>query len=42
MKYTIGLPFVILNAIRGEQPEPDYSSLGGGEASKIETMSKEE
>ena len=42
MKYTIGLPFVILNAIRGEQPEPDYSSLGGGEASKIETMTKEE
>ena len=42
MKYTIGLPFVILNAIRGEQPEPDYSSIGGGEASKIETMSKDE
>ena len=42
MKYTIGLPFVILNAIRGEQPEPDYSSLGGDGTSKIETMTKEE
>ena len=45
MKYTIGLPFVILKAIRGEQPEPDYSSLateGNGSASKIETMTKEE
>ena len=42
MKYTIGLPFVILNAIRGEQPEPDYSSVGGDGASKIETMTKEE
>lgn len=41
-KYTIGLPFVILNAIRGEQPEPDYSALGGDEKSAIETMSKEE
>lgn len=42
MKYTIGLPFVILNAIRGEQPEPDYSSVGGDGTSKIETMTKEE
>lgn len=44
MKYTIGLPFVILNAIRGEQPEPDYSSVAseGGDAAKIETMTKEE
>lgn len=38
MKYTIGLPGVIMGAIRGEQPEPDYSSLGG--ASAIETISK--
>lgn len=37
-KYTIGLPGVIMGAIRGEQPEPDYSSLGG--ASAIETISK--
>ncbi len=40
-KYIIGLPWIILDAIRGEQPEPDYSALGGGE-SKIETTSKEE
>lgn len=40
-KYTLGLPGVIIGAIRGEQPEPDYSALGGGE-SKIETTSKEE
>lgn len=26
-RYTIGLPGVILGAIRGEQPEPDHSSL---------------
>ena len=41
MKYTIGLPFTILKAIRGEQPEPDYSAVGGGEQ-KIETISKDE
>ena len=40
-KYTIGLPFTILKAIRGEQPEPDYSAVGGGEQ-KIETISKDE
>lgn len=26
-KYTLGLPGVIIGAIRGEQPEPDYSAL---------------
>jgi capsule polysaccharide export protein KpsE/RkpR len=42
-KYTIGLPFVILNAIRGEESEPDYSAIGGDrESSTIETMSEEE
>ena len=40
-KYTIGLPGVILGAIRGEQPAPDYSALGG-EGSQIETTTKEE
>lgn len=40
-KYTIGLPFTILNAIRGEQPEPDYSAVGGGE-NAIETISEDE
>ena len=40
-KYTIGLPFTILNAIRGEQPEPDYSGVGG-DSNAIETISKAE
>lgn len=40
-KYTIGLPFTILNAIRGEQPEPDYSGVGG-DSNDIETISKDE
>lgn len=25
-KYTIGLPFLLLDAIRGDKPEPDYSA----------------
>ena len=41
-KYTIGLPFVILNAIRGEQPEPDYSAVGDSDGSTLETLSKDE
>ena len=41
-KYTIGLPFVILNAIRGEQPEPDYSAIGNSEGPTVETLNKEE
>ncbi len=41
-KYTIGLPFVILNAIRGEQPEPDYSAIGNSEGPTMETVSKDE
>lgn len=40
-KYTIGLPGVIIGAIRGEQPEADYSSLKES-ATKIETTSKDE
>ena len=39
-EYTIGLPFTILRAIRGEQPEPDYSALGGD--SPLETISEDE
>ena len=35
------MPFTILNAIRGEQPEPDYSAVGGGE-NAIETISEDE
>ncbi|MBQ4533479.1 MAG: lipopolysaccharide biosynthesis protein [Alistipes sp.] len=41
-KYTIGLPFVILNAIRGEQPEPDYSAIGNSNGPTLETLSKDE
>lgn len=41
-KYTIGLPFVILNAIRGEQPAPDYSAIGNSEGPTMETLSKDE
>lgn len=42
VKYTIGLPFVILNAIRGEQPEPVYNISAEGDGAKIETTSKDE
>ena len=42
VKYTIGLPFVILNAIRGEQPEPDYSGVGKSEGPAVETLNKDE
>lgn len=42
MKYTIGLPFTILNAIRGEQELPQMSAEAGGDSQLIETMSKEE
>lgn len=42
LKYTIGLPFVILNAIRGEQPEVDYSGVNNGEQMAIETLTREE
>ena len=41
-KYTVGLPFVILNAIRGEQPSPDYGALNQSGDSSIETVTKEE
>lgn len=42
VKYTVGLPFVILNAIRGEQPEPVYNISDEGDGAKIETTSKDE
>ena len=41
MKYTIGLPFTILNAIRGEQELPQIG-VADGNAKQIETMTKEE
>lgn len=40
-KYTIGLPYVILNAIKGEETYPDYAAIAG-EKSSIETVSKTE
>ena len=42
IKYTVGLPFVILKAIRGEQPAPDYGALNKSGDSSIETVTKEE
>lgn len=39
-KYTIGLPGVIIGAIRGPQPESDASAVG--EESAIETLTSEE
>ena len=41
MKYTIGLPGVIIGAIRGEQPEPSYESLNEA-TTQIETLTKDE
>lgn len=42
MKYTIGLPFTILNAIRGEQELPQMAADAAGDAKLIETMNKDE
>ena len=42
LKYTIGLPFVILDAIRGEQPQPDYGKLNESGESSLQTVTKEE
>lgn len=39
LKYTIGLPGVILGAIRGEQTTPNYDGLGDNKSS-IQTLSK--
>ena len=40
-KYTIGLPFVILNAIRGEQELPQMSAAGDA-AQQIESLTEDE
>lgn len=43
LKYTIGLPGVILGAIRGEQPELDYGNIADTNSkSSIQTLSKKE
>lgn len=39
MKYTIGLPGLIIESIRGEQPEPEY---GDSATSVLQTLSKDE
>lgn len=39
VKYTIGLPGVVLKAIRGEQPEPEFS---GSAENQIQSLSKDE
>ena len=39
LKYTIGLPGVIIGAIRGEEPEPQY---GEGAGATLESLSKDE
>lgn len=41
MKYTIGLPFTILNAIRGEQELPQMSAAGDA-AQQIESLTEDE
>lgn len=40
-KYTIGLPYLIINALKGEETFPDYGAIAG-EKSPIETISKTE
>lgn len=40
-KYTIGLPGVIIGAIRGEQPEPEYA-VNGITQSSIHVLTREE
>lgn len=41
LRYTIGLPGVIIGAIQGENPVPNYGDLIGGESS-IQTLTSEE
>ena len=42
MRYTIGLPGVIIGAIRGEVPVPDYGGVKSEGKSSIQTLSLEE
>lgn len=42
LRYTIGLPGVIIGAIRGEIPVPDYGGVKSGGKSSIQTLSREE
>ena len=42
LRYTIGLPGVIIGAIRGEVPVPDYGGVKSEGKSSIQTLSREE
>lgn len=42
VKYTIGLPFVILNAIRGDKPKTESVALAGDGSTAIESLTKDE
>ena len=42
LRYTIGLPGVIIGAIRGEVPVPDYGGVKSEGKSSIQTLSLEE
>ena len=42
VKYTIGLPFVILNAIRGEKEDPNYDMLASDGKATIESVTRDE
>ena len=42
LKYTIGLPGVIINAIRGEQPKSTFIESGNSNNSPIESINREE
>ena len=42
VKYTIGLPFVILKAIRGDKPKTEYVAVSGDGATAIESLTKDE
>ena len=42
VKYTIGLPFVILKAIRGDKPKTEYVAVSGDGATAIESLTRDE
>ena len=42
VKYTIGLPFVILKAIRGDKPKTEYVAVSGDGVTAIESLTKDE
>ena len=42
VRYTIGLPFVILNAIRGDKPKTESVALAGDGSTAIESLTRDE